>query len=212
MELVTGATGQWAGASLRRLAAEGREVRAGAPARGRRAVARRDDGARRPVERQGLAAALEGCHTAYYLVHSMEAAGDGDFAAAIAAPSLNFARAATKAGPRADRLPQRDGANRKPIPASRLTARGRADPPRRRPALDSPARVHSDRRGSSSFRVLVRLVERLRLLPLPRWRMNAPSPSTSATRSSSSPGHPTRRGPPSVRSTSAARTCSATAR
>ena len=26
--------------------------------------------------------------------------------------------------------------------------------------------------GSSSFRVLVRLVERLRLLPLPRWRSN----------------------------------------
>ena len=30
--------------------------------------------------------------------------------------------------------------------------------------------------GSSSFRVLVRLVERLRLLPLPRWRSNRTQP------------------------------------
>ena len=30
--------------------------------------------------------------------------------------------------------------------------------------------------GSSSFRVLVRLVERLRLLPMPRWRSNRTQP------------------------------------
>ena len=30
--------------------------------------------------------------------------------------------------------------------------------------------------GSSSFRLLVRLVERLRVLPLPRWRKNRTQP------------------------------------
>ena len=76
MELVTGATGYVGSRLLGRLVSEGRPVRA---------LARRPErvsGA--PVVRgdlltgAGLAEALEGCSTAYYLVHSMEAASNGN--------------------------------------------------------------------------------------------------------------------------------------
>src|SRR5687768_6025938 len=78
MELVTGATGYVGSRLLRRLAEEGRAVRA---------LARRPD-AVEPFEGveavsgdlldgRGLAQALEGCHTAYYLVHSMEPTANG---------------------------------------------------------------------------------------------------------------------------------------
>src|SRR4051794_41385107 len=71
MELLTGATGYIGGRLMRRLIADGREVRA---------LARHPERlAGEPVQvvegdvitGEGLRRALDGCQTAYYLVHSM---------------------------------------------------------------------------------------------------------------------------------------------
>src|SRR4051794_21331614 len=100
MELVTGATGYVGDRLVRRLAREQRPGRAF----GRQASALE----RLPADEvavgdlltgSGLEAALEGCETAYYLVHSMEAAvEDGDFASRDRRAADNFARAARAAG------------------------------------------------------------------------------------------------------------------
>src|SRR3954464_2546044 len=100
MELLTGATGYIGGGLMRRLIADRRE--GGAPARGPQ---RRSAG---PVEvvqgdvikGEGLARALDGCETAYYLVHSMAAdAGPNGAVAHLDRPAAdNFARAAQEAG------------------------------------------------------------------------------------------------------------------
>ena len=47
---------------------------------------------------EGIAEALDGCETAYYLVHSMEAAEDPDFAGRDRRAAENFAAAAPAAG------------------------------------------------------------------------------------------------------------------
>src|SRR5205809_5756372 len=99
MELVTGATGYIGGLLIERLVAEGRPVRA---------MTRRPE----PVERlsgvegvradvvsgRGLDAALEGCRSAYYLIHSMEPSADGDFTSRDRRAAENFAGAAERAG------------------------------------------------------------------------------------------------------------------
>lgn len=177
MELVTGATGYVGGRLIERLCAEGRQVRALArnPARvptrlGIEAV--RGD----LFSGDGLAAALEGCSAAYYLVHSMDAstsssgAGLG-FAARDRRAAQNFAQAAQAAG--VERvvylggLTPSDGSS-SPHIASRLEVEeillaGAPGTTALRASILIGAR-------SASFRILVRLVERLRLLPLPAWR------------------------------------------
>jgi uncharacterized protein YbjT (DUF2867 family) len=106
MELVTGATGYVGGKLSERLLGEGRRVRALArdpsrlaPREGLEAV--RGD----LLSGDRLAAALEGCATAYYLVHSMEArpageaaVGNGGFAGNDRRAAENFAAAARAAG------------------------------------------------------------------------------------------------------------------
>src|SRR5215217_4002686 len=98
MELVTGATGYVGGRLTRRLAREGRPVRALV----------RDAGRLEPLQGvepvvadllagSGLERAVEGCSTAYYLVHSMEAASDG-FADRDRRAAEAFGRAAAAAG------------------------------------------------------------------------------------------------------------------
>src|SRR5215208_5984328 len=101
MELVTGATGYVGSRLLRRLVDEGRPVRA---------LARRPE-ALEPLEGveqasgdlltgAGLEQALDGVTTAYYLVHSMEAAAPAanGFADRDRAAAEGFAEAATHAG------------------------------------------------------------------------------------------------------------------
>src|SRR6478672_7094405 len=99
MELVTGATGYVGGRLLERLAEAGRPVRALA----------RDPGRLEPregvepiggdlVSGEGLDRALEGVDTAYYLVHSMEAAAGSDFASRDRRAAERFAGAARRAG------------------------------------------------------------------------------------------------------------------
>lgn len=126
---------------------------------------------------RGLAEALEGCATAYYLVHSMEAGVNGDFAARDRRAARNFADAARAAGVTrivflGGLVPA--GGPRSPHLASRLEVEEillEAVPGST--ALRASIVIGA---GSSSFRVLVRLVERLRLLPFPAWRHNRTQP------------------------------------
>ena len=177
MELVTGATGYLGGRLVRRLASEGRPVRALA----------RDPARFEPVDGveafrgdvlsgRGVESALAGCETAYYLVHSMEAASDPDFAGRDRRAAEAFGRAAAAAG------------------VSRVVYLGGIVPPgKRSPHLASRLEVEQILHaavpgstalrasivigaGSSSFRLLVRLVERLRVMPLPGWHVNRTQP------------------------------------
>src|SRR4051794_19354056 len=100
VDLVTGATGYVGGRLIERLRAEGRPLRAMArhPERFEGVDAVAGD----VVADTGLRDALEGIDTAYYLIHSMEAArpsdGNGDFGARDRMAARNFARAASLAG------------------------------------------------------------------------------------------------------------------
>lgn len=125
----------------------------------------------------GLEEALDGCSTAYYLIHSMEAGGNGDFSGRDRQMAETFAEAAAHAG--VERIVYlggivpADGAQ-SPHLRSRLEVEGillSAVPAST--ALRASIVIGA---GSSSFRILVRLVERLRVLPLPRWRENRTQP------------------------------------
>jgi uncharacterized protein YbjT (DUF2867 family) len=176
MELVTGATGYVGSRLTRRLAAEGRPVRA---------LARRPESLTDVDVVQGdlltgagLEEALDGCSTAYYLVHSMEpASGNGDFAGRDRQMAAAFGEAAAHAR------------------VERIVYLGGIVPPDHRLSPHLKSRLEVEEillgavpgstalrasivvgAGSSSFRILVRLVERLRVLPLPSWRRNRTQP------------------------------------
>jgi uncharacterized protein YbjT (DUF2867 family) len=179
MELVTGATGYVGGRLLRRLSAEGRAVRALArvPARveglpGVEAV--RAD----LLSGDDLTAALEGCRTAYYLVHSMERAapGDGDFSGRDRRAAEAFGNAAAAAG--VERIVYLGGIAPAGEVSPHLRSRLQVEELLLAAVPGSTALRASIviGAGSPSFRVLVRLVERLRVLPLPRWRSNRTQP------------------------------------
>ena len=178
MDLVTGATGYVGSTLLRRLAAAGPPVRALV----------RGDPSRLEVPRNvavvsgdllsggGLEEALEGCATAYYLVHSMEAADDSDFAGRDRRAAENFGRAAASAG--VERIVYLGGiapaGRRSPhlgyrLEVERILLEAVPGSTALRASIVIGAR-------SPSFRVLVRLVERLRVLPLPVWRSNRTGP------------------------------------
>jgi len=180
VELVTGASGYVGGRLVERLRAEGRGVRALArdPAR----LAPRDgvevvrgdllDGV-------GLDSALDGCSIAYYLVHSMEAVPDGtrDFAGRDRRAAERFAVAATAAG--VERVVYLGGlAPQTGIPSAHIASRVEVEEILLALAPGATALRASILIGarSASFRILVRLVERLRLLPLPAWRDNVTQP------------------------------------
>ena len=179
MELVTGATGYIGSRLVTRLAEEGRPVRA---------LARRPDAvaAREHVEAvrgdlldgRGLAAALDGCHTAYYLVHSMEPETNGTgFAERDRRAAEAFGGAAARAG--LERVVYLGGIE--PSSGS-LSPHLRSRLEVERVLLDAVPGSTALRASivvgacSSSFRVLVRLVERLRVLPMPAWRRNSTQP------------------------------------
>jgi uncharacterized protein YbjT (DUF2867 family) len=183
MELVTGATGYVGGLLLERLTREGRPVRAlardpsRAPGRSGVETARAE-----LVSGAGLERALDGVTTAYYLVHSLEdhaidTTGEAGFSARDRRAAENFAGAAAAAGverivylggiaPRGSKA-SRHIASRLEVEQTLLQAVPRST------SLRASIMVGA---GSSSFRILVRLVERLRLLPLPAWRKHRTQP------------------------------------
>lgn len=184
MELVTGATGYLGGRLLRRLLEEGRPVRALAREPSRLAppagveVADGD-----LLTGRGLERALAGCSAAYYLVHSMEPAPNGasaglsrDFSGRDRRAAENFAEAAQGAG--VERIVYFGGI----APAGRVSPHLGSRLEVERILLDAVPASSALRAsivigaGSSSFRVLVRLVERLRFLPMPAWRRNRTQP------------------------------------
>lgn len=171
-ELVTGATGYVGGRLVDRLLQEDRGVRA--MARDPRRLA-----SRAGVERvrgdlisgEGLEAALDGCSTAYYLVHSMEASANGaDFASRDRRAAENFTTAARAAG--VERVVYLGGlvpagGPRSVHLASRLEVEQiLLDGVPGSTALRASIIIGA---SSSAFRLLVRLVERMRLLPFPAW-------------------------------------------
>ncbi len=185
MELVTGATGYVGGLLLARLVREGRPVRAlardpvplenGPPGVD---LARAD-----VVTGEGLDRALDGVTTAYYLVHSLEDPPPGAdrrrarFADQDRRAAERFGAAAAAAGVK--RIVYLGGiAPRDGDPSAHLASRLEVE----RTLLDAVSGSTALRAsivvgaGSSSFRILVRLVERLRLLPMPGWRRHRTSP------------------------------------
>jgi uncharacterized protein YbjT (DUF2867 family) len=183
MEVVTGGTGYVGSRLLRRLVAERRPVRA--LARRPELLTDVDVVCGDLLTGSGLEEALDGCSTAYYLIHSMEAAVNGDFAGRDRRMAQSFAEAAARAG--VERIVYLGGI----VPA------GDAQSPHLRPRLSAHLRSRLEVEeillgavpgstalrasivigaGSSSFRILVRLVERLRVLPLPAWRHNRTQP------------------------------------
>jgi uncharacterized protein YbjT (DUF2867 family) len=175
MELVTGGTGYVGSRLLRRLVEEGRPVRAFAR---RPEVLDEVEGVRGDLlTGSGLEEALNGCSTAYYLVHSMEAGSNGDFAGRDRTMAENFADAAARAG--VERIVYLGGI----VPAEHDLS------PHLRSRLEVEEILLASVPGStalrasivigaasSSFRILVRLVERLRVLPMPGWRNNRTQP------------------------------------
>jgi uncharacterized protein YbjT (DUF2867 family) len=179
MELLTGATGYIGGRLMRRLLDEEREVRALARTPERLAGEPVEVVQGDVIKGEGLRRALDGCETAYYLVHSMArgAGPNGAFADLDRRAADNFARAAQEAG--VDRIVYLGG----------LIPQGEATSPHLRSRLeveqilldaipDSIALRASIVIGarSSSFRLLVRLIEKLRVLPMPSWRDNRTQP------------------------------------
>jgi uncharacterized protein YbjT (DUF2867 family) len=178
MELVTGATGYVGGRLVERLLAEGRPVRGLARRPERLEATRGVEPAKGDLlTGAGLEAALHGCHTAYYLVHSMEAARDGDFASRDRLAAENFAAAAQDAG--VERIVYLGGLVPQGAALSRhLSSRLEVEEILLQAAPASTALRASIviGAGSSSFQLLVRLVERLRFLPFPAWRDNRTRP------------------------------------
>ena len=177
MELVTGSTGYVGGRLIERLRADDREVRALARDPSRFAPVPGVDVARGDLlQRESLARALEGCSTAYYLVHSMERGTNG-FADRDRVAAENFVTAAQEAG--LERVVYLGGLVPEGGPQSQhLASRLEVEEILMDGIPHSTALRASIVIGahSSSFRILVRLVSRLRLLPLPSWRNNRTQP------------------------------------
>jgi uncharacterized protein YbjT (DUF2867 family) len=178
MELVTGATGYIGGRLLERLRAEGRPARALVRDPARLTPCDGVDVVRGDLlSGAGLREALDGCDVAYYLVHSMEPAQDGDsFADRDRRAAERFAAAAADAG--VERVVYLGGLAPRGAASAHIASRVEVE----RILLDLAPGATALRASivigarSASFRILVRLVERLRLLPLPAWRDNVTQP------------------------------------
>ena len=167
--LVTGASGYVGGFLISELLRRGRRVRA---------VARDPSRAQQPpevdvrggdaVSGRGLREALEGCRTAYYLIHSM--GPDADFARRDREAAVNFGEAARDAG--TERVVYLGGLGPTGEDASdHLRSRHEvAELLRQRvPELIYVRAAMIIGQGSASFEMLRHLVTRLPVMITPRW-------------------------------------------
>ncbi|HEV7754178.1 MAG TPA: NAD(P)H-binding protein [Baekduia sp.] len=185
--LVTGASGYVGAALIPRLQGAGLRVRAYARDPSRVLAAGVDvDGLEivtgDAVGGDGLDAALDGVDVAYFLIHSMETAGGaggaGDgFRSRDRRAAEQFALACRRAGVR--RVVYLGG----PVPASGVASPHLASRLEVEETLLEAAPEALALRASiliaarsRSFRFLVRLVERLPVMPLPAWRDNRTAP------------------------------------
>ena len=174
--LVTGISGYVGSVLARRLQGDGETVRG---------FSRRPEGvgvdvpvvAGDALSGEGLAQALDGVDVAYFLIHAMEPAHDGPFASRERRAAERFAAAAAAAG--VTRIVYLGGmvpadGPRSPHLASRLAVEDiLLDAVPGSVALRASIVIGA---RSRSFRFMVRLVERLRVLPLPAWRTNRTAP------------------------------------
>ena len=170
--LVTGASGYVGGRLTSELLSRGRSVRA---------LARDPAKADQPpevdvrggdaVSGRGLREALEGCRTAYYLIHSMgRGSGDADFARRDREAAVNFGEAAREAG--TERVVYLGGLGPTGEDASEhLRSRHEvAELLRQRvPELTYVRAAMIIGQGSASFEMLRHLVTRLPVMITPRW-------------------------------------------
>ena len=170
--LVTGASGYVGGRLISELLSRGRSVRA---------LARDPAKADQPpevdvrggdaVSGRGLREALEGCRTAYYLIHSMgRGSGDADFARRDREAAVNFGEAAREAG--TERVVYLGGLGPTGEDASEhLRSRHEvAELLRQRvPELTYVRAAMIIGQGSASFEMLRHLVTRLPVMITPRW-------------------------------------------
>ena len=176
MDLIVGATGYVGTLLTKALVAGGRPVRALSrhppPTPGEDLV----ESVRGDVLKdEGLDAALDGCDVAYYLVHSMEA-GPASFEARDRQAAANFAAACRRAG--VERVVYLGGIEpsgplsphmRSRLEVERILMEGVPGATGLRASIIIGA-------GSPSFRLMVRLVERIPVLPLPPWRVRRTQP------------------------------------
>jgi uncharacterized protein YbjT (DUF2867 family) len=176
VDLIVGATGYVGTLLTRALVSEGRAVRALsrrppllAPPSGVETV--RGD----VLNDEGLDVALKGCDVAYYLVHSMEA-GESSFEARDRQAARNFVAACRRAG--VDRAVYLGGIQPSGPPSSHMRSRLEVE----RILMEGLAGATALRAsivigaGSPSFRLMVRLIERIPVLPLPPWRERRTQP------------------------------------
>ena len=126
---------------------------------------------------RGIGQALQGIDVAYYLIHSMEPSTNGSFDSLERQSAKNFARAARAAG--VDRIVYLGGLVPSGGPVSRhLASRLAVERILLRAVPDSVAFRASIVIGaqSRSFRLLVRLVERMPVLAVPAWSTHLTAP------------------------------------
>ncbi|HWK18795.1 MAG TPA: NAD(P)H-binding protein [Solirubrobacteraceae bacterium] len=129
------------------------------------------------ISGRGLDTALEGIEVAYYLIHSMEPSTNGGFDARELRSAENFARAARTAG--VGRIVYLGGLVPAGGPVSRhLASRLAVEQVLLGTVPDSVAFRASIVIGaqSRSFRLLVRLVERMPVLAVPAWSTHVTAP------------------------------------
>jgi uncharacterized protein YbjT (DUF2867 family) len=169
--LVTGASGYVGGFLVDELLRRDRRVRA---------LARDPDRSPQPAgvdvrsgdasTGRGLREALDGCRTAYYLIHSMGSGAGDDFAARDRAAAVNFGEAASAAG--VERVVYLGGLGPTgPDASEHLRSRHEvAELLRQRvPELAYVRAAMIIGEGSASFEMLRHLVSRLPVMLTPRW-------------------------------------------
>lgn len=175
--LVTGATGYIGSELIPRLRADGHDL-AGFARNPDRLPAGLAPFAGDVVTGDGLDAALDGAEAAYFLVHSMEAAANGaSFADRDRRAAQTFADAARRAG--VGRVVYLGGV----VPAGARASRHLASRVEVEEILlasaPGPVALRASiviGAGSRSFRLIVRLVERMPVIPLPGWRERRTAP------------------------------------